>query len=59
MDAPQKDYVTTKGKAKNRPVTLSSGTKHTTNPTSSDGNTKATMGVDSLHNAQGSKGKYC
>lgn len=54
-----KTYVTTKSKAANRPVTLKSGTKHTTNPTSGEGNTKAKMGVDSLHGAQGSKGKYC
>lgn len=56
MDAPQKDYVTTKGKS--NPLPLKKG-KSTTNPTSSDGNTKASMGVDALHNAQGSKGKYC
>lgn len=54
-----KSYVTTGSKASNRPVTLKSGTKHTTNPTSSSGNKGATMGVNSLHGAQGSKGKYC
>lgn len=59
MNTPNKSYVSTGSKTSNRPVGLKSNTKHTTNPTSSSGNTGATMGVNSLHGAQGSKGKYC
>lgn len=61
MDTPKKtNNVPTKGKARNRPVTLNSGSKHITNPTEqSVGYGGGKKGTHALDGAQGSKGKYC
>lgn len=58
MNKPTKTTVFTQDKAKDRPVTLSSGTKHTTNPTTGSGNKNAPMGNHSLDGAHGNRAKH-
>lgn len=56
MNTPTKTSVPTKGKAKNLPVSLKSGTKSAVNPTL--GNNAGVSGQATLAGAQGSKSRY-